>query len=658
MSLDRNETPRLRRLVRDLVGLSALPAVWVGYGPLQIAESLADVLLRTLHLDLLYLQLKEQGSQPAFEIARTANAPPTPARTHEVGVALEASLKPNAHGSTMRIANPFGAGALCVTAVPLGHDGLSGFLVAGSRRPDFPTEIERLLLNVSVNQAASLLREKQAEKALRESEEQFRTLADSIPQLCWMTRPDGYIFWYNRRWYEYTGATPEQTEGWGWQSILAPSERPRVLEGWKAALASGKPWEDTFPLRRHDGQMRWHLSRAFPVRDEHGRVVRWFGTHTDIEDRREADRRKDEFLATLAHELRNPLAPLRNSLQCLRLVGDSSAMVKQARGMMERQVNQMVRLVDDLLDVSRISQGKLELRKEWADLSAILQQAVETARPVIEQAGHQLIVSPPSEPIQLDADSTRLAQVIANLLNNAAKYTNRGGRIWLSAERQGNEVVVRVRDTGIGIAAEQLANIFEWFVQVDHSLERTQGGLGIGLTLVKRLVEMHGGQVEAHSDGPGKGSEFLVRLPVGTRVAQQPPPSADSQPTASIASRRILVVDDNKDSAESLGLLLEVMGHEVRIAHDGVAGVQAAASFHPNLILLDVGMPKLNGYDACRRIREQAWGKCIVIVALTGWGQEEDRRRSHEAGFTDHLVKPVDLGALDRLLAELQAAPV
>lgn len=368
---------------------------------------------------------------------------------------------------------------------------------------------------------------------------------------------------------------------------------------------------------------------------------------------KETDRRKDEFLATLAHELRNPLAPIRNGLQVLRLSGAGGGMIDEARSMMERQLSQMVRLVDDLLDVSRITRNKLELRKERVSLAAVIQCAVETSRPLVEQAEHELLVTLPSAPVHLDADLTRLAQVFSNLLNNAAKYTEPGGRIELTAAVSDSEVVVRVLDNGLGIPANALARIFEMFSQVDGNLERAQGGLGIGLTLVRRLVEMHGGTVEAHSHGKGKGSEFVVRLPfVDTAVQSGKSPGDDN--LLKTAKRRILVVDDNKDSAMTLGMMLKLMGNETHTAYDGLAAVEAAEKFRPDFILLDIGLPKLNGYEACRRIREQSWSNGIVIVALTGWGQDEDRRRSKEAGFDHHLVKPLEIDTLETLLRKTE----
>ncbi|MEQ9407570.1 MAG: PAS domain S-box protein [Fuerstiella sp.] len=364
---------------------------------------------------------------------------------------------------------------------------------------------------------------------------------------------------------------------------------------------------------------------------------------------RDADRRKDEFLATLAHELRNPLAPIRNGLQILRLAGPQDD-IDEVRLMMERQLNQLVRLVDDLLDVSRITRNKLELRKRRIELKEVVQSAIDTSRSLMEQAGHAFSWTLPSTPVYLEADLTRLAQVFSNLLNNSAKYTPAGGAVSLVAEATEDEVIVKVRDNGIGIPAESLHSIFEVFSQVDRNMERSQGGLGIGLTLVRRLIEMHGGSVEVSSDGPGLGSEFTVRLPIPGKELSEPLQPVSVNKFRSKPRRRILVVDDNQDSANSLSMMLRLMQHEIRTVHDGLAAMKTAAEFRPEIILLDIGMPQINGYEVCRHIREQPWSDGIVIVALTGWGQNEDRRRSAEAGFDHHLVKPVDLSVLDRLL--------
>jgi PAS domain S-box-containing protein len=371
----------------------------------------------------------------------------------------------------------------------------------------------------------------------------------------------------------------------------------------------------------------------------------------------DTNRRKDEFLATLAHELRNPLAPIRNAVELMRRAKGDATLMERARAMMERQVGQMVRLVDDLLDIARITTGKLQLRQEPVELAAVVQSAIEASRPLIDAQAHQFTVLLPSEPIRLDADPIRLAQVFSNLLNNAAKYTEKGGHIWLTAERQDHEVVVTVRDTGIGIAADHLPRLFDMFSQVAPALERSQGGLGIGLALVRGLVELHGGKVEARSAGPGKGSEFTVHLAVvDPPVQTRPEPSGDAENSSAGPHCRILVADDLQDSVESLSLMLRLAGHEVQAAHDGLEAVQATATFRPDVVLLDIGMPKVNGYEAARRIRQQPWGKNMVLIALTGWGQEEDKQRTFEAGFDYHLTKPVEPAALEQLLAGCQQA--
>jgi PAS domain S-box-containing protein len=406
---------------------------------------------------------------------------------------------------------------------------------------------------------------------------------------------------------------------------------------------------------------------AAPIRDEQGQVLGAVMVFRDVTERRRAeqalrdvDRRKDEFLATLAHELRNPLAPVRNAVELLRLSADDPASLQKARQIMERQLGQMVRLVDDLSDISRISRGKLRLRKETVELATTVQSALEETRPLIEACGHQLTISLPPGPVYLDADPSRLTQVFSNLLNNAAKYTNKGGRIWLSADAVNREVRVSVRDTGIGFAPERLPELFKMFSQGDPGLERSQGGLGIGLALVRGLVELHGGAIEAHSDGVGLGSEFVIRLPVLKGLVQRAPraePGDVEEPLPASPSKcRILVVDDNVDSATSLAMILRRMGHDTQTAFDGLEAVQAAAAFQPQVVLLDIGLPKMNGYEAARRIRQQRWEQKLAIIALTGWGQEKDKQMALDAGFDHHLTKPVEPVALERLLALISPA--
>jgi CheY-like chemotaxis protein len=367
---------------------------------------------------------------------------------------------------------------------------------------------------------------------------------------------------------------------------------------------------------------------------------------------RETDQRKDEFLATLAHELRNPLAPLRNGLEVLKLAGANSAASDRAREMMERQMGQLVRLVDDLLDVSRVSRGKVDLRREPVELAAVLANAIETSQPLLAERQHQFVARIPERSIVVDADMTRLSQVFWNLLNNAAKYTPNGGRIELEVTLADASVAIRVRDNGFGIPPAMQARIFDIFTQVDRELEKSQGGLGIGLSIAQRLVEMHGGTIEVASAGSGTGSEFTVRLPAAIGAS---PEAAGNLATAR-TRRRVLIADDNTDSAETLAMMLEVFGNEVRIAHDGEEAVALAASFHPEAILLDIGMPRLDGYQACERIRLQQGPAHPVIVALTGWGHDEDRERAFNAGFDHHMVKPVDPAELEKMIAAVPLA--
>jgi PAS domain S-box-containing protein len=517
--------------------------------------------------------------------------------------------------------------------------------------------------------AIDITEEMQTRAVLEESEERFRATFEQAAVGIAHVGPDGRWLRVNHKLCAIVGYRPDELLARTFQDITHPEDLEADLAQVRRLLAGEI---DTYAMEkrycRKDGSLVWVNLTVSLVRTPEGQPKYFISVVEDITDRkalgarlrdqaeqlRQADQRKDEFLATLAHELRNPLAPLRNGLEVMKLAGGNPQAVEQVRAMMGRQLAQMVRLIDDLLDVSRITRGKLQLRKERVELASAVQSAVEGSRPLIEASAHRLTVALPPGPVWLDADPTRLAQVFANLLTNAAKYTDAGGHIRLTAERQGGGLVVSVRDNGIGIAAEHLAGLFEMFSQVAPALERSQGGLGIGLSLVKGLVAMHGGTVEARSDGPGKGSEFIVRLPVA--AAGQGPgigPEAGAADRRT-PSRRIVVADDNRDTADSLTMMLRLAGHEVHAVHDGREAVEAVAWFRPDVALLDIGMPRLSGYDACRHIREQAWGKDMMLVAVTGWGQEEDKRRALGAGFDHHLTKPVDPAALESLLVGLR----
>ncbi|WP_337174584.1 ATP-binding protein [Paludisphaera sp.] len=499
-------------------------------------------------------------------------------------------------------------------------------------------------------------------EALRESEASFRHLADSMPQAVWSARPDGSIDYCNRRWERYGGCPGGVLGDEGWAGLIHPDDLELARDAWRESILTGGPFEVEYRLRLAHGGYRWHLGRALPIEDARGEIARWFGANTDVDDvkrlseaLKQADRRKDEFLATLAHELRNPLAPLRNGLQILGL-DPSREVLDMTMEMMGRQLGHMVRLVDDLMDVARVGSGKITLRRERTTLQAAAIGAIESTRDVVDLGRHELSVSMPDEPLILDADPTRLTQILSNLLTNAAKYTRKGGRIALTVRREGDEAVATVKDSGVGLAPEMLSRVFDMFTQVDASVMHSQGGLGIGLTIVKRLVELHRGRIEARSEGEGKGSEFIVRFPLAHPADDEAPiPRADG-PGVSTGPIRVLVVDDNRDSANTLSRLLELDGHEVHTSYNGADALAAAAASPPDAILLDLGLPDKNGYEIAEEMRARPELADAMIVALTGWGQPEDRRRSREAGFDHHMVKPVDMRALRNILAVVAAA--
>jgi PAS domain S-box-containing protein len=414
-------------------------------------------------------------------------------------------------------------------------------------------------------------------------------------------------------------------------------------------------------ILRADGRVVLVRNDVEPLYDTHGQIYGCVSVCVDLTASkraesalRDADRRKDEFLATLSHELRNPLAPIRTALEVMRIARDDAELVEKARVTMERQLLHLVRITDDLLDVSRITQNKVELRREHIDLRSVLHSAIEATQPLIEAQDQSLELDLPRLPLWVDADFTRLSQVFANLLNNATKYTESGGHIRITTSADPRWATVVVADTGVGIPPLMLSRIFEMFTQAQEFRDRTQGGLGIGLTLAKRLVELHGGTIEAASLGPGRGSTFTVRIPVSRRL--EAAASRADRPGVPCGDCRVLVADDNPDAAEMMRLMLSFKGHEVRVAGNGLEAVTLAEEFHPQIGFLDIGMPGMDGYEAARRIRERL-GRGITLVALTGWGQDEDKRRSREAGFDHHLTKPPELEVLERLIAECVARP-
>ncbi len=536
-------------------------------------------------------------------------------------------------------------------------------------------DMNEALLISSIREHELLEQARTADSALRESEQRQRLLLDSMPQKIFTAQPNGEVDYFNPQWTEFTGLSFEQIKGWGWQQFIHPDDLDDTVRLWTHSVATGETYRHEHRFRRADGEQRWHFSHAIALRDSDGGIVKWVGSNSDIHDQRQtanqlqesaaalADlhRRKDEFLAMLSHELRNPLAAISNAVYLLRLETNDEILHQEARTIIERQVGQLKHLVDDLLEISRISTGKIRLRQERLTLSGIVEHAVETAQPLLKRRRHELTLSLPPRPIWLYADPARLEQVVVNLLNNAAKYTEEGGRIWLSVENSPrdphdddtvpNTAIVRVRDTGVGIAPDLLPHIFDLFTQAERSLDRSQGGLGIGLSLVQRLVELHGGTVSV-SSALGQGSEFVVRLPVIQPPEPQLPTRAEiNQPVGQ--ALRVLVVDDNVDATESLAMLLRHSGYDVRTAYEGPTALEAVLVYRPDAVLLDIGLPGLDGYEVAMLIRQQPLGNDIVLIAMTGYGQESDRRRSHDSGFNHHLVKPTDFAKVQQVLATI-----
>jgi PAS domain S-box-containing protein len=527
----------------------------------------------------------------------------------------------------------------------------------------------------AVKVARDLRERLDAMAALREEEERFRVLADNMSQLAWMADSRGRVFWYNKRWLEYTGSTLEQMKGWGWTQVYHPDHVARVTASLQRSWDTGEPWEDEFPLRGHDGQFRWFLSRALPIRSADGRIVRWFGTNTDITAQRQlaeelrtlsdelalANRRKDEFLAALSHEIRNPLAAIRTGVTIMRSQELTPASQARTRAMVERQVAHLSRLLDDLLDVSRSAHGRLIVNiTHVGDARAVIDDAIAAARPLFDAAGVTLTTTVPEAALPVEADPARLQQMRVNVLANAARYTRPAGHAELQVLTEGRELVMVVTDSGVGIPADLLPRIFELFAQSQPDTAPSASGLGIGLYLTRELAARHGGTITAASDGPGRGACFTMRLPILSvperRLAMNetglpPEPRAAAAP---VLARRVLVVDDDHDNAEGLAMLFRLSGHEAEIAHDGPAAIERAKGYGPDVVLLDLGLPGMDGIEACRQLRALDQSPRPFVVAITGWGQPADYERTRAAGFDQHLVKPVEPQRLLDLLAALE----
>lgn len=506
------------------------------------------------------------------------------------------------------------------------------------------------------------------QRALRDSEQRFRAAIDAVQGVVWTNSPSGEMLGEQPAWTALTGQNFDQYQSFGWATAVHPDDSQSTIDAWQSAVRESRPFVFEHRLRRHDGQWRQFSVRAIPLFDAHGAIREWVGVHIDITDQREVEKhlrqteaalrevnsRKDVFLATLSHELRNPLAPIRNAASLLAKASLTTEAHERSRLIIVRQVAHMASLLDDLLDVSRITRGAFALKKEFVNLQSLLAEAVETARPLIDAKRHILKLEWPSDPIQVEADPIRLVQIATNLLTNAAKYTDPEGVITFRVTTKDDEILMSIRDTGIGLAPSMLTKVFEMFSQVEPEDGRTEGGLGIGLALVKGLVELHGGRIEVHSAGLERGSEFIVALPVVHADANGPAraPSNDAENPFPHGSRRVLVADDNKDGAESLAMLITASGHQVFIANSGPEALQMAATHQPHIAILDIGMPGMDGYQVANRIRSEPWGIHMTLIAVTGWGQEEDKKRSRQAGFDHHLTKPADPIKLEALIRQ------
>jgi PAS domain S-box-containing protein len=764
-----SELDSLRQTTRDLVALTTLPAIWGNLAPVRVVESLADVLLRTLDLDLVHARLLASIGSAASDTTRTR---PPAAQALYLPVAravLENEAAPQSHlvdGQPLRT---------CVLRFGIGGD--IGALVVGSRRPDFPTQNERMLLGVGVNQATVVLQRQLAERALKHSESQFLNFADTAPSMLWVTEPNGSCSFLSRGWYAFTGQGREAGLGLGWTAMIHPDDRAGARQAFVEANARREAFSLEHRIRHIDGGYRWVIDAGRPRFSNEGDFLGFVGSVLDIDDRKQTEqmlfearetlaavfealpvgvavvdqegkvvlsnkemqqylptaplplrgervvpgiealyarddgseiwtqvaavplaasdgtpngqvsvvmnidafkrteaalrlaeanqrslfdevaksnRNLSEFLAVLAHELRNPLAPILTGLEIMRMRADSAETVGNVRGIIERQVRQLSHLINDLLDIARVTNGKVDIRKAPVDLKSIVSNAVETSLPLIEKGHHALSLKLHEAPLPVNADAARIAQVVGNLLANAAKYTPHGGTIELSVEKDGDAAVIAVTDSGIGIPAESLESVFDMFSQVGRNMDHAQGGLGIGLSLVRQLVALHEGTVRAISAGPGQGSTFVVRLPLDLAgsAAQPGAASADaaSRPAASL---RVLVADDNVDAATTLAALLEMHGHELRIAHDGPQALALAGQFRPQLVFLDIGMPGMTGYEVAHRLRDnQALAPC-TIVAVSGWGAKDDLARAKAAGFDMHFTKPVAPAHLSDFLNSL-----
>ncbi|MGX9219301.1 ATP-binding protein [Massilia varians] len=532
-------------------------------------------------------------------------------------------------------------------------------------RPEGLSEQQRFTLEALARQVMTLLELRKSVQAQKESEAKFRTIANAMPQMVWSTLPDGYHDYYNDRWYEFTGVPYGSTDGEGWNDMFHPDDREHAWEVWRHSLATGEQYEIEYRLKNHSSGYRWTLGRALPIRDDKGKIVRWMGTCTDIHEQkvaqealRESDRRKDEFLAMLAHELRNPLAPISAAAHVLSIDGVARERIVQVGEIISRQTRHMTALIDDLLDVSRVTRGLVKINNVAVDMKLVMEQAIEQVRPLALARNHHLDSVLPLEEALVTGDESRLVQILSNLLTNAVRYTPQAGRISVQLDIEPENVLLIVRDNGIGMNQDLLQIVFDPFTQGQRSSDRSQGGLGLGLALVKSLVELHGGTVSAFSDGPGQGSEFKIVLPrlldeEDTLQSEAILDAIDFSETA----LRVLIVDDNADAAQMLGMLVEAGGCQAYIENHPLKALERAKIIRPNICLLDIGLPELDGMGLARQLRLAPETRDAKLIAVTGYGQEDDRLASQAAGFDEHLVKPVELKQLVSIFRENGLSP-
>ena len=799
------ELDGLRQTTRDLVALTTLPAIWGDLPPVRVIDSLCAVLMKMLDLDVAYVRLTGHGDTGPVEAIRAKQQ-----GAEEVLLATARTLLatvPEQAGACPPLLMPHpAADALHATLVRFGITGDIGTILVGARRPDFPSENDRLLLGVAANQATVVLQRHLAADALKRSEERFLDLANAAPAMLWVTAPDGTCTFLSRGWYEFTGQANDEGLGFGWADVIHPDDRSTITQAVIDANKRKSEFSREHRLRHVDGSYRWVIDTGRPrfsatgeflgfvgnvldisdrkqteqalhetrellsavfdalpvgvaVSDQHGAMVlanqemlqylptgllpsmdearhhRWRVFHQDgspyarqdfpgaralrgervvpgsealyerddgvvmwtqiaavplkgrdgtprgqvavvtnidafkrteealrlseanqralFDEVTRSNKNLSEFLAVLAHELRNPLAPILTGLDIMRIRSDSADTIGKVRGIIERQVKQLSHLINDLLDIARVTNGKVDIKKESVDLKSIVANAVETSLPLIEKGHHEFNLKLHDAPLPVHADPTRIAQVVANLLTNAAKYTPHGGKIKLTVEPDGDQAVISVTDNGVGIPAEALETLFNMFSQVGRNMNHSQGGLGIGLSLVRQFVALHDGDVAAISDGVGKGSTFIVRLPIdrtkGTLLAG--PKASDRLGGTTGRTFRVLVADDNVDAALTLASLLEMDGHDLRIAHDGSEALQIAGQCRPQVVFLDIGMPGMTGYEVAAGIRKIPGMVDTIIVAVSGWGAKDDLARSKQAGFNMHFTKPVAPARLREFLA-------